>query len=73
MTEFNDVWYWYDYGHTVIRNASVQLGEGRIYGLLGLNGAGKSTLLKLASGLLFPKRGKEGGDASGHCLHALGV
>ena len=58
MTEFNDVWYWYDYGHTVIRNASVQLGEGRIYGLLGLNGAGKSTLLKLASGLLFPKRGK---------------
>lgn len=58
MTEFNDVWYWYDYGHTVIRNASVQLGKGRIYGLLGLNGAGKSTLLKLASGLLFPKRGK---------------
>ena len=58
MTEFNAVWYWYDYGHTVIRNASVQLGEGRIYGLLGLNGAGKSTLLKLASGLLFPKRGK---------------
>ena len=54
MTELKDVWYWYEYGQTVIRDASAAVGEGRIYGLLGLNGVGKSTLLKLMAGLLFP-------------------
>lgn len=58
MTELKDVWYWYEYGQTVIREASVHIEDGRIYGLLGLNGAGKSTLLKLTAGLLFPKKGE---------------
>lgn len=58
MTELKDVWYWYEYGQTVIRDASASVGDGRIYGLLGLNGAGKSTLLKLIAGLLFPKKGE---------------
>ena len=58
MTELKDVWYWYEYGQTVIRDASAAVGDGRIYGLLGLNGAGKSTLLKLMAGLLFPKKGE---------------
>ena len=35
MTELKDVWYWYEYGQTVIRDASAAVGEGRIYGLLG--------------------------------------
>ena len=47
MTELKEVWYWYEYGQTVIRDASADIEDGRIYGLLGLNGAGKSTLLKL--------------------------
>ena len=58
MTELKEVWYWYEYGQTVIRDASADIEDGRIYGLLGLNGAGKSTLLKLMAGLLFPKKGE---------------
>jgi ABC-2 type transport system ATP-binding protein len=36
---------------------SLELTQGKIYGLLGLNGAGKTTLFKLISGLLNPKTG----------------
>ena len=31
----------------VIKNISLSLNEGKIYGLIGKNGAGKSTLLKI--------------------------
>lgn len=58
MTELKHMSYWYDPGKTVIRDASMEAAEGRIYGLLGLNGSGKSTLLKLMAGLLFPKEGQ---------------
>lgn len=37
---------------------SLELEEGRIYGLLGKNGTGKSTLLYLISGLLRSQQGK---------------
>ncbi len=37
---------------------SLEMGKGKIYGLLGLNGAGKTSLLKLICGLLFAERGK---------------
>lgn len=36
---------------------NLELGENKIYGLLGKNGTGKSTLLYLLSGLLRPKSG----------------
>ncbi|MCQ2204401.1 MAG: ATP-binding cassette domain-containing protein [Bacteroidales bacterium] len=42
----------------VFDGLSMELGEGNVYGLLGLNGAGKSTLLYLMSGLLFADRGQ---------------
>ena len=58
MTELKDMSYWYDPGKTVIKDVSVEIADGRIYGLLGLNGSGKSTLLKLMAGLLFPKKGQ---------------
>jgi len=41
----------------VLSNFSVNIDQGRIYGLLGKNGTGKSTLLYLMSGLLRPKQG----------------
>ena len=41
----------------VLRNFSVSLQPGKVYGLLGKNGAGKSTLLYLLSGLLTPAEG----------------
>ncbi len=41
----------------VLRDFSLTLEQGRVYGLLGKNGAGKSTLLYLMTGLLTPKKG----------------
>jgi len=43
---------------TAIRDISLFIPEGSIYGLLGENGAGKSTLLKLISGLQRPQGGE---------------
>lgn len=37
---------------------SLELMQGRVYGLLGKNGVGKSTLLYLMSGLLAPQKGE---------------
>jgi ABC-2 type transport system ATP-binding protein len=41
----------------VLKNISMQLEEGRIYGLLGENGVGKTTLLTLLCGLKKPQLG----------------
>ncbi|MGD9942908.1 MAG: ABC transporter ATP-binding protein [Burkholderiaceae bacterium] len=40
-----------------VRDASLQVGEGRIVALLGANGAGKSTVLKAISGILYTEDG----------------
>lgn len=41
----------------VVKNCSIQVKKGSIYGLLGANGAGKTTLFKMLSGLLTPTLG----------------
>ncbi len=41
----------------VLQGVSLQLGEGRLLGLLGRNGAGKSTCMNVIVGLLRPRRG----------------
>ncbi len=43
--------------HTVLHDVSIELKEGRIYGLIGENGAGKSTLMKIISGISFQTEG----------------
>lgn len=40
-----------------IRDAAFDIGEGEIFGLLGLNGSGKTTTIKLILGLLRPTKG----------------
>jgi ABC-2 type transport system ATP-binding protein len=40
-----------------LKNVSLKLEEGKIYGLLGPNGAGKSTLIGMISGTLVPTEG----------------
>ena len=48
----------FSYGEQIVlKDISMTLEEGRIYGLLGENGVGKTTLLTLLSGLKNPKAG----------------
>ena len=39
-------------GHSVVRNVSMNVPKGQIYGLLGRNGAGKTTIMKMLLGLV---------------------
>ena len=55
----------FSYGDTpVLKNITMTLEEGRIYGLLGENGVGKTTLLTLLCGLKSVKSGSI--DTDGH-------
>lgn len=48
----------FSYGsNVVLKDISMELQEGRIYGLLGENGVGKTTLLTLLAGLKKPQAG----------------
>lgn len=42
----------------VLRDVSLEIQPGKVYGLLGKNGVGKSTLLYLMAGLLTPMKGE---------------
>ena len=44
-------------GKTALSGLNLELGRGRIVGLLGPNGSGKTTLIKLLCGLLQPTEG----------------
>jgi ABC-2 type transport system ATP-binding protein len=41
-----------------LRDVSVEIKRGQIYGLIGLNGAGKSTFMRLVTGLAAPTSGE---------------
>lgn len=44
-------------GQHALRQVSLCLARGKIYGLIGQNGAGKTTLMRMAAGLGFPTSG----------------
>lgn len=48
----------YKKGKFVLDDFNLEIGGGRIVGLLGPNGCGKSTLMKLVAGLLTPNDGE---------------
>jgi ABC-2 type transport system ATP-binding protein len=48
---------WFGDKH-VVRDVTIQVGEGRITGFLGPNGAGKTTTLRMLCGLLTPDSGE---------------
>src|SRR3989338_10055145 len=41
-----------------LKNLSLEVNKGEIFGFLGPNGAGKSTTIKLLMGLIYPTSGK---------------
>ena len=41
-----------------VKNLSIEINEGEIYGLLGSNGAGKSTTINILLGFLEPDEGE---------------
>lgn len=45
-------------GREVIKNISLQVPKGKIYGFLGPNGSGKTTTIRLICGLLTPNKAK---------------
>lgn len=44
-------------GSFALRDVSIMMESGKIYGLIGQNGAGKTTLMRLLAGLSFPTGG----------------
>jgi ABC-type multidrug transport system ATPase subunit len=60
---------------TAVRDLSLQVPRGSVYGFLGLNGAGKSTTIRMLLGLLRPTSGEVallGSAMPGDRLSALG-
>lgn len=57
IIECKEVWHVYQGGIEALRNASLQVQEGEILGVVGQNGSGKTTLVKHFNGLLKPTSG----------------
>ncbi len=64
MIQIKNISFSYRKGLPVLKNITMDLSEGKIYGLLGENGVGKTTLLTLLCGLKRPIAGTI--DIDGH-------
>ena len=58
LLEFVNLTYTYDGQQPLLRGASGQLEQGRLYAILGPSGCGKTTLLSLLGGLDSPQGGR---------------
>ncbi|UCF40120.1 MAG: ATP-binding cassette domain-containing protein [Gemmatimonadota bacterium] len=58
-------------GHTAVRDLSLSVRSGSVYGLLGPNGAGKTTTIRMIMNIIVPDKGRVtlfGGSATGRDL-----
>lgn len=55
--------------HTALKNTSLQIAKGEIYGIVGMSGAGKSTLMRCLTGLEIPSEGTV--QVLGHDLSSI--
>lgn len=44
-------------GHQAVKDISLSISQGEIYGFIGLNGAGKTTIIRMLLGMIRPTRG----------------
>ena len=58
---------------TALQSVDLDIGRGRIVGLLGPNGSGKTTLIKILCGLLQPTAGTLAIDGQGVGVHSKSV
>src|SRR5687767_8164419 len=56
--DLSHVSYTYPGSRSGVRDVSLAVPPGSVYGLLGVNGAGKTTLMRLMVGLLRPHEGE---------------
>lgn len=45
-------------GHTAVRDLTLNVPRGAVYGLLGPNGAGKTTTLRMIMSIILPDEGR---------------
>ena len=57
MIEFKNVYKTYPNGFTALKNISLQIEQGDIFGIIGMSGAGKSTLVRCINFLEQPTSG----------------
>ena len=58
MIEIREVSKSFDGGRTqALKNLSMKIDSGRVFGLIGTNGAGKSTLFRVMAGVIRPDAG----------------
>jgi ABC-2 type transport system ATP-binding protein len=54
-------------GRVVVRDLSMQVRRGTIFGFLGPNGSGKTTTIRMLCGLLTPDQGSGDGQIAKGC------
>jgi ABC-type multidrug transport system ATPase subunit len=57
-------------GHTAVRDVSLRVPRGVVYGLLGPNGAGKTTTIRMLLNIIAPDEGRITSSASRIALGA---
>lgn len=60
-------------GTPALRDINLEIGRGKIVGLLGPNGSGKTTLIKILNGLLTPSSGEVLIDGENPGIHTKSV